>query len=247
MNKKRDLLHGRRTDRFQRGRLVQTLKTSSSSLVTGLLLACIFLLLFGLAWHLPPPAPSSPPGIFTEVSYSTLIKQVQAGQVMAVNMQGDALNALTRPRWSTTRVADAAQLSSEVVAFADCLPADVTGSFGEDEQLRFPRTRLIFTRVLEPELPSLLALLLGRQVVVTIARVYAPPPWVPLLWKGVPLWVLLLLILGTDTAKHGSGEGRHRTEPVRVCQRSTLSISGAGLIGPYTLEKRPSAETDPPW
>jgi len=189
MNKKRDLLHGRRADRLQRGRLVQTLKTSSSSLLTGLLLACFFLLLFGLALHLPPPAPSAPPSIFTEVPYSTLIKQVQAGQVMAVNMQGDAL-------------ADAAQMSSEVAAFADCLPADVTGCFGEDEQPRFPRTRLIFTRVLEPELPSLLALLLGHQVVVNIVRVYAPRPWVPLLWKVAPLWVLLLLILGTDTTKH---------------------------------------------
>ena len=202
MNKKRDLLHGRRADRLQRGRLVQTLKTSSSSLLTGLLLACFFLLLFGLALHLPPPAPSAPPSIFTEVPYSTLIKQVQAGQVMAVNMQGDALNALTRPGWSTISVADAAQMSSEVAAFADCLPADVTGCFGEDEQPRFPRTRLIFTRVLEPELPSLLALLLGHQVVVNIVRVYAPRPWVPLLWKVAPLWVLLLLILGTDTTKH---------------------------------------------
>jgi hypothetical protein len=102
---------------------------------------------------------------------STLIKQVQAGQVMAVNMQGDTLNALTRPRWSNTWVADATQLSSEIAAFSDCLPADVTGYFGEDEQPRFPRTQLIFTRVLEPELPSLLALLLERQVVVNIVRI----------------------------------------------------------------------------
>jgi hypothetical protein len=178
------------------------LKTSFSELVTGLLLACIFLLLLGLALLLPPPAPSAPPDIFTEVPYSTLIKQVQAGRVMAVNMQGDALNALLVPGWSNTSVADATQMSSEVAAFADCLPADVTGCFGEDEQPRFPRTRLIFTRVLEPELPSLLALLLGHQVVVNIARVYAPPPWVPFLWKGAPPWVLLLLILGTDTTKH---------------------------------------------
>ena len=183
MNKKRDILHWRRAGTLQRGRLLQALRTQGRGLVTGLLVACIVLLLVGLTLRLPSPAPPAPPDSFTEVPYSTLIKQVQAGQVMAVNIQGNALTALLVPGRRDASVAGTAR---EDAAFGDCLPEDVTGCFDDEGQPRFSRTRVLFTRTPEQELPRLLVLLLGHRVIVTIARVYAPPPWVPLLWKWPP-------------------------------------------------------------
>ncbi len=184
---------------MQRGRLVQALRTQGSGLVTAMLLACIVLLLLGIAMQLPPPAPPAPPDSFTEVPYSALLKQVQAGHVMAVNIQGNALNALLVPGRKDTSVVSTAR---EEAAFGDCLPEDVTGCFDDEGQPYFSRTQVLFTRVPEQELPRLLALLLGHQVVVTIACEYAPPPWVPLLWRVAPFWVLLLLLLGTDTMRY---------------------------------------------
>jgi hypothetical protein len=160
-----------------------------------MLLACIVLLLFGIAVQLPPPAPPVPPDSFMEVPYSALIKEIQTGHVMAVNIQGNALNALLVPGRKDTWVAGAAR---EEAAFGDCLPEDVTGCFDEEGQPYFARTGVLFTRVPAQELPHLLALLLGHQVVVMIACEYTPPSWVPLLWRVAPFWILFLLLLGTD-------------------------------------------------
>ena len=71
----------------------------------------------------------------------------------------------------------------------------------EDGQPRFSRQRLIFTFLPQSELSPVLALLLRQRVVVTITRLYAPPWWVPLLWKVAPLWLLFLLIFGMDTTR----------------------------------------------
>jgi hypothetical protein len=94
VNKKHNLLHWRRAGWLQRGHLLQILRAQGRGLMTGLLLTCIFLLLIGKVMQLPPPAP---PDSFTEVPYSSLIQQVQAGQVIAANIQGNALDALLVP------------------------------------------------------------------------------------------------------------------------------------------------------
>jgi hypothetical protein len=198
VNKKHDLWHWRRAGWLQRGHLLQALRTQGRGLMTGLLLTCIFLLLIGIAMQLPPPAPPAPPDSFTTVPYSTLIQQVRAGQVMAANIQGNVLNALLVPGRRGTLVAGVARKDA---AFGDCLPEDVAGCSDEEGQPYFSRTQVLFTRAPEQELPRLLALLLSKHIVVRIAREYAPPPWVPLLWRVAPLWVLLLLLLATDTTE----------------------------------------------
>jgi hypothetical protein len=114
---------------------------------------------------------------------------------MAVNMQGNTLNALLVPGGRGTSVAGAAR---EDAAFSDCLPENVTGCFDDEGLPLFTRTRVLFTRVPVQELPHLLALLLGHRVVVTIAVEYAPVPLAPILWRVAPLVALLLLLLGTD-------------------------------------------------
>jgi hypothetical protein len=170
---------------------------------------CIFLLLVGLALQLPPPTPPISPDIFTPVAYSTLVENIQTGQIIAANIQGNALNALLVPEQREISLTDTAYALSrkmalmhvEQRAFADCFPLDVTGCFDESERPLFPRTRIIFTYVPEQWLPFLLPLLLNKQVMVTIARVDTPPSWAPLVWKVAPLWVVFLLILGTDATK----------------------------------------------
>ena len=195
MNKKRYLSHRRRAGWLQRGHQLQVLGTQRRGLITGLLLACIALLLIGIAAQLPPPAPPAPPDSFTAVPYSTLTRQVQAGHVVAVNIQGNALDALLIPGRRGTSLADAARKDA---AFGDCLPEDVAGCSNDEGQPYFSRARVLFARAPEQDLPRLLAQLLSKQIVVTIARVYTPPPWVSLLWKVAPFWVLLLLLVAED-------------------------------------------------
>jgi hypothetical protein len=195
LNKKRAILHRRRAGTLQRGHLLQALRTQGRGLVTGLLLTCIVLLLIGIAKQLPPPGLPGPPDDFTEVPYSTLIRQIQAGHVVAVNIQGNALDALLVPGRSDTSDAGAARTDA---AFGDCLPEEAAGCTDDEGQPYFSPARLLFTRAPEQDLPRLLALLLSKHIAVTIARVYAPPPWVPALLRVAPLWVLLLLLFAED-------------------------------------------------
>ncbi len=108
------------------------------------------------------------------------------------------LDALLVPERSDPLVSNQA---NEVAVFGACLPQDLTGCFDEQGKPRFSRTRIILTFLPTSELPSVLALLLKHRVVVSIARVSAPPWWVPLLWKVAPLWLLFLLISGMDTTR----------------------------------------------
>ncbi len=179
--------------RRERSLLEQLIRTRFSALMTLLLVTSIGLLGTGIVLQLPIPGPPAPPSFFTPVAYSTLLEQVQSGQVKAANIQGHALDALLRPTQRELPTADA--------AFGACWPQDPSGCFDEEGQPLFPRARVIFTFMPEQALLSVLTLLLKKHVVVVIARVYTTPLWVPLLWKVAPWWIAFLLILEMGVPK----------------------------------------------
>ncbi len=200
----------RRADRARLERVMKEFGITHDDVLTTLLVITLLALLIGIACQLPPPPSSPPPDIFTVVTYSTLINDVQAGHVMGVNIEGNTLNGLLVPEPGYTSAVDAATRATNAqagvthgddTAFTDCLPSVSEGCIDEGGNPRFPRSRIIYTLVIEQHLPSLLALLLKKQVVVSISRPYTPPLWVNRLWRIAPLWLLFLLILGTDSLK----------------------------------------------
>src|SRR5215475_7157531 len=62
--------------------------------LTGLLCVSLIVLLFGIVAQLPVPIENNAPANVTIVSYSTFIKQIQAGNVEVVVIQGNMVNGL---------------------------------------------------------------------------------------------------------------------------------------------------------
>lgn len=171
-----------------------------------LLILCLCILLGALATTLPPPASPPAPATFTSVAYSTLLSEVVAGQVLAVHLEGDALNGLlTLKPTQAVVLADGVRntgrlgaMDPDVARFLACWPEVTNGCFQEDETPAFPQTRLIYTLIPQQEASRLLALLLEKQVIVSIVRPYRTPFWVPWIWKYGPLWLFFLFVVGGD-------------------------------------------------
>ncbi|GAC1465135.1 MAG: ATP-dependent zinc metalloprotease FtsH [Ktedonobacteraceae bacterium] len=91
-------MHGRRYKRIARYRREarEFLQQHRSTVFTGALLVLFIGLLLGLASQVSLPAMNAAPNGVTTVDYSTFVKQVQAGNVQAVAIQGDDVNALLK-------------------------------------------------------------------------------------------------------------------------------------------------------
>lgn len=176
-------------------------------LLTGLLLAALLILLIGIARELPNPPPPSPPDIFTSVAYSTLVRQVQAGQVVAVNIQGNELDGLLArsltqridhgfPPPSMAAPTNTADIETATVAsFVDCGPSVSASCFDEDDAPLFPRERIVYTLFPQQDAAFLLPLLMSRHVVVNIVPTMPHPAWVVVLWKTLPFYIFALLLV----------------------------------------------------
>src|ERR1700694_2160485 len=74
--------------------IVKFLGTHKRLLLTTMLLLAAVVLLFGLVSRLQSPQTNTPPNGVTVISYSTLLQQVKAGNVLAVTIQGNTINGL---------------------------------------------------------------------------------------------------------------------------------------------------------
>src|SRR5436305_5148087 len=74
--------------------VLKFLSTHKRSLLTSVLLMAIVVLLFSLVSLLKPPSTNTTPTGVTAISYSTFVQQVEAGNVLAVTIQGHDINAL---------------------------------------------------------------------------------------------------------------------------------------------------------
>ncbi len=84
---------------------IQFLEKHKRSLLTTLLLVMIGVTLFGIASLLPAPLFNTTPDGVTPVSYSAFVQQVKAGNVVAVQLQGNTINALLAQPISARAVA----------------------------------------------------------------------------------------------------------------------------------------------
>src|SRR5947209_10647403 len=70
------------------------LTTHRQTFLTSILLLLLVVLLFGVSGQLQAPAANVVPNGVTAIDYSTFVKQVEAGNVIAVTMQGNEVNGL---------------------------------------------------------------------------------------------------------------------------------------------------------
>src|SRR5438093_13481639 len=75
--------------RGYKSNISRVLHIQKQSLLTGALLVVIIVLLVGIFSQFKPPPTNTPPDGVTVIDYTTFVKQVKAGNVLAVMIQGN--------------------------------------------------------------------------------------------------------------------------------------------------------------
>ncbi|MGZ3618252.1 MAG: ATP-dependent zinc metalloprotease FtsH [Ktedonobacteraceae bacterium] len=196
-----------KSDRHRRWNVVDFGKKCSDflalhrqSFLAGILLTGMVLLLFAVFSRLQAPTFYNPPASTTVVDYSSFKKQVSTGNVLAVSIQSNQVNALlahslqqSQNTKSSQASIDAKQRALDFTAFSHYLGASSTWASAPVTNT-IDQSRLLYTNIPNGGDATLMPLLLSKNVVVTTLPVAKSPLWITLLMRFLPL-ILLVLIL----------------------------------------------------
>ena len=182
--------------------IVKFVKEHRQRVFTGVLLIAITALLFGIASMLPTPvATATPPEGVTAVSYSTFIQQVEAGNVQAVRIQGQDINALLVNPYQAANGAptvvatsSASKRAANYAAWSRYLGAGYPTWPVTATAPSLAAGSAIYTTLPATGDGRLMSLLASKDVTVTTVPVAQTPAWPGLLWKFLPLLFLVLLM-----------------------------------------------------
>jgi ATP-dependent metalloprotease FtsH len=181
-----------------------TLIQEKQTVMTAVLLAAVVPLLFGIFSRLPAPdLTPAEPGT-TTIDYSTFLAKVRAGNVQVVNLQGqEVVGALARPL-SEDRVTPTPQTGmtqQQAVTAFDAWYYSPGGDYPNEGAGNAAATpllqpaQLFSTRLPEFGDAGLIPLLLSKHVVIKTQPTTPPPQWLSQLWKLLPFFVFILLLL----------------------------------------------------
>jgi cell division protease FtsH len=158
------------------------------------------LLLFGIVSQFQGPSTDDVPSGETAVNYSAFLDQVNTGNVLAVTIRGNEVNALlqqplTRSGSQKAVALSAAQRTAQIDAWTR-----YTGSLASSASWGSPAptidpARMVYTTVPATGSDQLVPLLMSKHVAVTTQPVEQTPAWVGLIWKFAPLLFLLVLLV----------------------------------------------------
>ncbi|MFL5656703.1 MAG: ATP-dependent zinc metalloprotease FtsH [Ktedonobacteraceae bacterium] len=163
----------------------------------------IVVLLFSLVSQLQAPSTNTTPGGVTAISYSAFVQQVKAGNVLAVTIQGNDVNALlassfsqahTPPALTATPTATpASKVAADVAAWSRYVGAGYP-SWPSTSSSPIDPARAVFTRMPASGDAGLSQLLLNKHIMLNTLPVPQPSIWLGLLWKFVPIIFLVVLL-----------------------------------------------------
>lgn len=182
-----------------RRRVFTFLTSHRGVLASGFLVVAMVLLLFGIAGQFQGPSTEDVPGGETVINYSAFLSQVHAGNVLAVTIRGNGINALLlQPlTHSTTQTAtlSTAQRSAQLAAWARYANSFTSSSNWSSSTPAIDPARMVYTAVPATGSDQLIPLLMSKHVSVTTLSVEQTPAWVGLIWKFAPLLFLLALVV----------------------------------------------------
>jgi ATP-dependent metalloprotease FtsH len=206
-----------------RGKAVwKFVKTYKPNIITGGLLLLILILLFGVASELQPPSTGTPPPPnVTVIDYSAFVKQVEAGNVLAATIQGNQVNGLLAQGLSATSAnppqvqttAIVTQSSSDYAAWERLVTSSNPAWMGSSGPTIDP-SRSVYTQVPLGSQDQLMALLLSKHTVVTTIPVAQSAAWLNVVWRFVPILLLVLLLFGFLSSSSGNRLSRNIDERI---------------------------------
>ena len=181
--------------------VLKFLSTHKRSLLTSVLLMAIVVLLFSLVSLLRPPSTNATPGGVTAISYNAFVQQVKAGNVLAVTIQGNDINALlaspfsqAHPPTSTATVVPPDKIAMDVAAWTRYVGAGYPSWPSTTSPPPIDPARAIFTRMPARGDPDLTPLLLSKHIILNTLPVPQPLIWLGLLWRFIPILFLVLVL-----------------------------------------------------
>lgn len=194
-------------------------KENRRGVFTGVLLIAITVLLFGIFSMLPGPVTATtPPQGVTVVDYSTFIQQVEAGNVQAVRIQGQSINALLVNPYQPEKMGNAAptpvatsspsKRAINFTAWTRYLSAGYTTWPATETASPVDPGIAIYTTLPTTGYGNLMSLLVSKNVAVTTLPVAGTPAWLGLLWKFLPLLLLVLIMALLLTPRNNANAAR---------------------------------------
>jgi cell division protease FtsH len=157
------------------------------------------LLLFGIAGQFQGPSTEDVPGGETAINYSAFLYQIHSGNVLAVTVRGDQVNALLlQPLTHSaahTATLSAAQRTAQVEAWAHYASSLTSSATWNSPTPTIDPARMVYTTVPATGSDQLIPLLISKHVSLTTQAVEQTPAWVALIWKFAPLLFLLVLVV----------------------------------------------------
>src|SRR5579875_2176975 len=181
-----------------RKRIVKFFKEHRSKLASGFLVAAMVALLFGIFSQFQPPTTSQVPSGETAITYSAFLSQVNAGNVLAVTISGNDVNALlqrplTQASSQKATALSAAQRSAQIEAWTRYISSLNSASLGASASSIDPG-RMVYTYLPASGSGQLVSLLLNKSVTVATQPQQQTPVWIGLLLRFAPLLFLLGLL-----------------------------------------------------
>ncbi|MGH2505983.1 MAG: ATP-dependent metallopeptidase FtsH/Yme1/Tma family protein, partial [Ktedonobacteraceae bacterium] len=242
--------------------IVSSVKKQKTHLCAGFLVVAILVLLFGIFSQLQPPMANEVPSGETAINYSTFIHQVDAGNVLAVLLQGNGVSALLAKSLTTQSVVQPisqeylSQQHAEITAWThDASSPDDTWD-ASALTLAIPADRQVYTVLPASGSSELRSLLVSKHVAVNAQPPVTPPIWLGLVLKFAPLFFLLMLVAMVLTQRKRIRLPEHMYEQMvqftkQRSRRSANPDSGQskrpmGLPTPYKPSALPPASLASP-
>src|SRR6266851_3259140 len=177
-------------------RIITFCKTHRSAVVSGFLFVAIVVLLIGIFAQLQGPATEEAPASETSIHYSVFLTQVTTGNVLAVTIRGNAINALLQKPLTQVNEQQpslsAAQRTAQIEAWTHYAGSLGTGL--DTAPSGIDPARLVYTVLPANGDTQLMPLLLNQHITVTTQADQQTPGWLGMLWKFAPLLFLLVLL-----------------------------------------------------
>jgi len=183
-----------------RRRIISSFQIHRGILVRGFLIVAMVLLLFGIVSQFQGPSTDDVPSGETAVNYSAFLDQVNTGNVLAVTIRGNEVNALlqeplTRSGSQRAVALSAAQRTAQIEAWTRYTGALTSSASWGSPTPAIDPARMVYTTVPATGSDQLVPLLMSKHVAVTTQPVEQTPAWVGLIWKFAPLLFLLVLLV----------------------------------------------------
>jgi cell division protease FtsH len=173
-------------------------KVQRSVVISGLLCVAIVSLLIGILAQLPGLETQEVPAGEQPINYSAFLTQVTAGNVLAVSIEGNGINALLQEPASAgvneqRPALSSAQRTAQIRAWTRFIGSLNTAGQNASSTGIDPE-RLVSTVLPANGTAQVMPLLLSQQVMVITQAETQGPDWPGLIWKFAPLLFLVLLL-----------------------------------------------------